>query len=59
MWGRSEPSAAGADDFGREVVIMKSVSVPLMLSLPLVSNHTPSPPLRPPLSPPRPILGPL
>ena len=59
MWGRSEPSGAGAADCRTDVVIMKSVSVPLVLASPLVSNHTPKPPLRSPVSPPRPIFGPL
>ncbi len=43
---------------GRAVVIMKSVSAPLAPTLVLAWYHTPRPPRRPPLSPPKPMMGP-
>ncbi len=58
MCGRREPAGGGAAGCGSAVVMTKSVSVPLVLSGPLVSNHTPRPPRRPPPSPPNPIWGP-
>ena len=58
MCGLSEPSGGGAAGCGSDAVMTKSVSAPLMLSSPLVSNHTPNPPLLPPPSPPNPIFDP-
>ena len=58
MCGLSDPSGGGAAGCGNGVVMMKSVSAPLMLSSPLVSNHTPNPPLLPPPSPSNPIFAP-
>ena len=58
MCGLSEPSGGGAAGGDNEAVITKSVSAPWMLSAPLVSNHTPNPPLLPPPSPPHPIFAP-
>ena len=58
MCGLSDPSGGGAAGCCKDVVMKKSVSTPLVLSSPLVSNHTPNPPLLPPPSPPNPIFAP-